>query len=56
MVRAGEEWTELENVLENVFQGLVDFSKPDMANGGKVHVNVKTKGQAQFVTYLEYLV
>ncbi|CAE1176328.1 unnamed protein product [Acanthosepion pharaonis] len=34
MVRAGNEWTELENVEEHVFQGLVDFSKPDMANGG----------------------
>lgn len=56
MVRAGDEWTELENVEENVFQGLVDFSKPDMANGGKVHVNVKTIGQSVFITYLEYTV
>lgn len=56
MVRAGNEWTELENVEEHVFQGLVDFSKPDMANGGKVHINVKTIGQSQFITYLEYTV
>ncbi|XP_014769019.1 uncharacterized protein LOC106868331 [Octopus bimaculoides] len=54
MVTAGGEWTELQKVEDCVFQGLVDLSRQEMAGGGKVHLNVKGKGQTQYTTYLEY--